>query len=90
MPFFEVSCKSNINIEDAFLSLARKIREQRERRVSIKKDLPLMYIFFNFIPICLQGDNFDNDEKQDKKSPGSNGLGTFSLGSFSGDNRCTC
>lgn len=34
MPFFEVSCKSNINIEDAFLSLARKIREQRERRVS--------------------------------------------------------
>ncbi|XP_017142922.1 ras-like protein rasD [Drosophila miranda] len=32
MPFFEVSCKSNINIEDAFLSLARKIREQRERR----------------------------------------------------------
>lgn len=34
MPFFEVSCKNNINIEDAFLSLARKIREQRERRVT--------------------------------------------------------
>lgn len=47
-------------------------------------------MYFNFIPIRLQGDNFDNDEKQDKKSPGSNGLGTFSLGSFSGDNRCTC
>ncbi|XP_017488402.1 ras-related protein Rab-13 [Anastrepha obliqua] len=69
MPFFEVSCKCNINIEEAFLALARKIREQRERR----------------------GDNFDNDEKtQDKKSPGSNGLGTFSLASLSEGNRCSC
>lgn len=32
MPFFEVSCKQNINIEEAFLTLARKIREQREQR----------------------------------------------------------
>lgn len=32
MPFFEVSCKSNINIEDAFLTLAREIREQREAK----------------------------------------------------------
>lgn len=32
MPFFEVSCKQNINIEEAFLTLARKIREQREHR----------------------------------------------------------
>lgn len=32
MPFFEVSCKHNINIEDSFLSLARSIREQREHR----------------------------------------------------------
>ncbi|GLV41302.1 RabX4 [Carabus blaptoides fortunei] len=32
MPFFEVSCKDNINIEAAFLTLARKIREQREKR----------------------------------------------------------
>ncbi|XP_039948443.1 ras-related protein Rab-8A [Bactrocera neohumeralis] len=69
MPFFEVSCKCNINIEEAFLALARKIREQRERR----------------------GDNFDNDDKsQDKKSPGSNGLGTFSLASLSEGNRCSC
>lgn len=41
MPFFEVSCKSNINIEDAFLSLARKIREQRERRVSYNGNVQL-------------------------------------------------
>ena len=34
MPFFEVSCKQNINIEEAFVTLARKIREQREHRVS--------------------------------------------------------
>lgn len=34
MPFFEVSCKENINIEEAFLTLARRIREQRGRRVS--------------------------------------------------------
>jgi hypothetical protein len=34
MPFFEVSCKMNVNIENAFLTLARKIREQREHRVS--------------------------------------------------------
>lgn len=33
MPFFEVSCKENINIEEAFLTLARRIREQRGRRV---------------------------------------------------------
>lgn len=33
MPFFEVSCKENINIESAFLTLARRIREQRGRRV---------------------------------------------------------
>lgn len=32
MPFFEVSCKNNINIEDSFLTLARKIREQREQK----------------------------------------------------------
>lgn len=32
MPFFEVSCKQNVNIEEAFLTLARKIREQRASR----------------------------------------------------------
>nr|CAD7394982.1 unnamed protein product [Timema cristinae] len=34
MPFFEVSCKQNINIEEAFLTLARRIREQRNRRLA--------------------------------------------------------
>ena len=37
MPFFEVSCKENINIEEAFLTLARRIREQRGRRVTVHK-----------------------------------------------------
>ncbi|CRK98186.1 CLUMA_CG011551, isoform A, partial [Clunio marinus] len=32
MPFFEISCKQNINIEECFLTLARSIREQREHR----------------------------------------------------------
>ncbi|XP_066997261.1 ras-related protein Rab-8A [Anabrus simplex] len=35
MPFFEVSCKHDINIEEAFLTLARRIREQRSRRASL-------------------------------------------------------
>ncbi|XP_076290550.1 ras-related protein Rab-8A-like isoform X2 [Lasioglossum baleicum] len=33
MPFFEVSCKENINIEEAFLALARRIREQQGSRI---------------------------------------------------------
>ncbi|XP_076647888.1 ras-related protein Rab-8A-like isoform X1 [Halictus rubicundus] len=40
MPFFEVSCKENINIEEVFLTLARRIREQRGSRV-------LSFILFN-------------------------------------------
>ena len=32
MPFFEVSCKQNINIERAFLTLARNIRQQCESK----------------------------------------------------------
>ncbi|KAG0445358.1 hypothetical protein HPB47_016312, partial [Ixodes persulcatus] len=32
IPFFECSCKQNINIQEAFVTLARKIREQREQR----------------------------------------------------------
>lgn len=34
IPFYECSCKQNINIQEAFIALARKIREQRERRAS--------------------------------------------------------
>ncbi|GBP95932.1 Tyrosine-protein phosphatase 69D [Eumeta japonica] len=38
-----------------------------------------------------KGENFDNDDKpQEKKSPGSNGLATFSLASLSEANRCSC
>ncbi|XP_076322707.1 ras-related protein Rab-8A-like isoform X2 [Tachypleus tridentatus] len=34
IPFFECSCKQNINIDSAFLTLARAIREQRENKAS--------------------------------------------------------
>lgn len=52
MPFFEVSCKQNINIEECFLTLARSIREQREHRVSFSLNLlrhvnDHTYIFFS-------------------------------------------
>lgn len=45
MPFFEVSCKHNIKIEECFLTLARHIREQREHRVGIKKDISLYKLY---------------------------------------------
>lgn len=32
LPFFEVSCKDDVNIENAFITLARKIRETREMK----------------------------------------------------------
>ncbi|XP_019871186.1 ras-related protein Rab-8A-like [Aethina tumida] len=32
LPFFEVSCKDNINIETSFMNLARKIRDKREQK----------------------------------------------------------
>ncbi|XP_059479430.1 ras-related protein Rab-8A isoform X2 [Neocloeon triangulifer] len=38
MPFFEVSCKQNINIERAFLTLARNIREQSESKQALGND----------------------------------------------------
>ncbi|GFQ83827.1 ras-related protein Rab-8A [Trichonephila clavata] len=34
VPFFECSCKDNVNIDEIFLTVARMIREQRERRAS--------------------------------------------------------
>ncbi|XP_022919844.1 ras-related protein Rab-8A [Onthophagus taurus] len=40
LPFFEVSCKNNINIEDAFITLARKIRELRENKGDPFQELP--------------------------------------------------
>lgn len=35
LPFFEVSCKDNINIENVFLTLARRVRDKREQKVRI-------------------------------------------------------
>ncbi|KAG8332510.1 hypothetical protein J6590_020015 [Homalodisca vitripennis] len=32
MPFYEVSCKQDVNIEQAFLTLARLIRDQRSKQ----------------------------------------------------------
>ncbi|XP_015908527.1 uncharacterized protein [Parasteatoda tepidariorum] len=34
VPFFECSCKEDVNIDEIFLTVARMIREQRERRAS--------------------------------------------------------
>ncbi|CAM1301691.1 Uncharacterised protein g3044 [Pycnogonum litorale] len=42
MPFFECSCKNNINIQDAFVTLARLIRTQRERRASRLEEMEKM------------------------------------------------
>lgn len=77
MPFFEVSCKQNINIEDAFLTLARKIREQREHRGE------------NFD----NDEKSAQDKRAGGGgSGGSNGLGPFTLGGSNNDTtgRCTC
>uniref|UniRef100_A0A182V5X4 Ras-related protein Rab-8A n=1 Tax=Anopheles merus TaxID=30066 RepID=A0A182V5X4_ANOME len=74
MPFFEVSCKQNINIEDAFLTLARKIREQREHRGENFDD----------------GDRQKGLQDMIKNGPGSNGLGPFTLGSGGDGGRCSC
>ncbi|RXG60128.1 Ras-related protein RABE1a [Armadillidium vulgare] len=35
MPFFEVSCRNDINVQETFLALARGIRDLRERRISL-------------------------------------------------------
>ncbi|XP_055621876.1 ras-related protein Rab-8A [Toxorhynchites rutilus septentrionalis] len=74
MPFFEVSCKQNINIEDAFLTLARKIREQREHRGENFDD----------------GERQKGLQDMIKNGPGSNGLGPFTLGSGGEGGRCSC
>ncbi|XP_022245108.1 ras-related protein Rab-8A-like isoform X2 [Limulus polyphemus] len=34
IPFFECSCKQNINVQETFLALARLVRQERERRAS--------------------------------------------------------
>lgn len=34
MPFYEVSCRGDVNVQDTFLTLARLIRDLRQRRVS--------------------------------------------------------
>ncbi|GIY26669.1 ras-related protein Rab-8A [Caerostris extrusa] len=48
VPFFECSCKEDVNIDEIFLTVARMIREQRERRKSIlnsSKNSPTHYFF---------------------------------------------
>ncbi|KAM7314318.1 ras-related protein Rab-8A isoform X1 [Ixodes scapularis] len=51
IPFFECSCKQNINIQEAFVTLARKIREQREQRVIISPLVP--YSSFRFLSLSF-------------------------------------
>ncbi|XP_042877725.1 ras-related protein Rab-8A-like [Penaeus japonicus] len=33
MPFYEVSCRGDVNVQDTFLTLARLIRDLRQRRI---------------------------------------------------------
>merc|ERR1711874_868297 len=35
IPFFEVSCRGDVNVQDTFLTLARLIRDLRQRRASL-------------------------------------------------------
>lgn len=42
---FEVSCKDNVNIEASFMSLARKIREKREQKVSFSLNISSNHFF---------------------------------------------
>ncbi|ROT68780.1 Ras-related protein Rab-8B [Penaeus vannamei] len=35
MPFYEVSCRGDVNVQDTFLTLARLIRDLRQRRASL-------------------------------------------------------
>ncbi|XP_076037377.1 ras-related protein Rab-8A-like [Oratosquilla oratoria] len=35
MPFFEVSCRGDINVQETFLTVARAIRDLRQRRASL-------------------------------------------------------
>lgn len=77
MPFFEVSCKNDINIENAFLTLARKIREQREHRGE------------NFDG---NGSDKQQDKKSGSgaSSLGPFTLGNGGGGGTDGSGRCTC
>lgn len=43
MPFYEVSCKQDINIEEAFITLARLIRDQRNQQVKYNRSSILCY-----------------------------------------------
>lgn len=64
MPFFEVSCKHNINIEESFLTLARSIREQREHKGENFEDSDKQKTgersFHSLGPFTLGSGNFGN------------------------------
>lgn len=36
MGFYEVSCRGDVNVQETFRSLARAVRDTRERRVSVQ------------------------------------------------------
>lgn len=53
LPFFEVSCKNNINIEEAFITLARRIRELRENKVSFYIKITTTDALFTMNNFCM-------------------------------------
>lgn len=48
MPFFEISCKNDVNIEAALLTLTRMIRERASQNVSKMRISDILNLF-NFI-----------------------------------------
>lgn len=49
IPFFEISCKNNINIEAVFIELSRIIRDQTSKNVNIIQKLIYVNIFYPYL-----------------------------------------
>jgi len=47
MEFFEVSCRGDINVQETFRSLARAVRDKRQRKV---RDWKKILKFLTYIP----------------------------------------
>lgn len=48
MPFFEISCKNDVNVDASFLTLARMIKERTSQNVS-----SVLLLFYSYIWIVF-------------------------------------